>query len=122
MNVVEASGVGGLAVGRGRVVDHRLDAVVGAVAHQVGERVDELLAHHDVRLELCRKALAGGGLTAYGVAGEVPWTRHEHKVADLDMFNAALATLETRAHLELLLARGEATTTEADGELVYTLA
>ena len=29
-------------------------------------------------------------------------------LADLDVFNAALATLETRAHLELLVARGDA--------------
>ncbi|HEU4811704.1 MAG TPA: MBL fold metallo-hydrolase [Nocardioides sp.] len=94
----------------------------GPIATSSHARVDELLAHHDVRLELCREALAGGGLTAYGVAGELPWTRHEHKLADLDVFNSALATLETRAHLELLLARGEATTTEADGELVYSLA
>ncbi len=39
--------------------------------------------------------------------------------SELDVFNSALATLETRAHLSLLVARGELTRTETDGIAVY---
>jgi hypothetical protein len=88
----------------------------GPLAPSSHARVDELLAHHEARLRLCRDVLAAGPGTAYDVAGGLPWTRHERRLADLDLFNAALASLETKAHLELLVARGEATRREtADG-------
>ncbi|MDP3895008.1 MBL fold metallo-hydrolase [Nocardioides sp.] len=93
----------------------------GPVAGSSHHRIDELLAHHEVRLELCREALRGGAGTSYDVAGVLPWTRHEHRLADLDLFNGSLATLETRAHLELLVARGQAARSRADGAVVYTL-
>jgi glyoxylase-like metal-dependent hydrolase (beta-lactamase superfamily II) len=89
---------------------------VGMSSHQ---RVDELVHHHEVRLDLCRAAAAGGA-TAYDVARQLPWTRHEHRLDDLDLFNAALATLETRAHLELLVARDELTRTPSDDGIVYS--
>ena len=88
----------------------------GPVAPSVHARVDELLAHHEHRLALCLSALKGTARTAYDVAGELPWTRHEHAFSTLDRFNAALAAMETKAHLELLVARGRATRTgTADG-------
>ncbi len=92
----------------------------GPVAPSSYARVDELLAHHEVRLELCVTAIAGGSQTAYDVASVLPWTRHEHLLKDLDVFNAALATLETRAHLELLVARGDVTRGEVDGVVTYS--
>lgn len=101
--------------------DMRLLPAHGPVTASSHARVDELVVFHDVRLELCRKALAGGGLTAYEVARQLPWTRHEHRLDDLDVFNAALATLETRAHVELLVARGELTRTATDDGFVYAL-
>ena len=88
----------------------------GPVAPSVHARVDELLAHHDERLAQCRQALAPGGRSAYDVAARLTWTRHEHPLADLDTFNQTLAVLETRAHLELLVARGDAVAVDtADG-------
>ena len=88
----------------------------GPVAPSVHARVDELLAHHDERLSQCRNALAPGGRSAYDVAARLTWTRHEHPLADLDTFNQTLAVLETRAHLELLVARGDAVAVDtADG-------
>ena len=59
-------------------------------------------------------------MTSYDVAGALPWTRHAHAFGDLDAFNGALATLETRAHLELLAARGEVTADYVDGVRVYS--
>ena len=59
-------------------------------------------------------------LSAFDVAGVLPWTRHEHAMKDLDVFNAALATLETRAHVELLVARGDLTRNTVDGVVLYS--
>jgi len=93
----------------------------GPVAPSSHARIDELVEHHDVRLRRCREAVADTGRTARDVAGLLPWTRHEHDFADLDVFNAALATLETRAHLELLVAQGLLTgTADGDGAVRYS--
>ena len=54
------------------------------------------------------------------MAGALTWTRHEHRLADLDVFNQALASMETKAHLELLVARGQATRVESDEGVVFT--
>jgi glyoxylase-like metal-dependent hydrolase (beta-lactamase superfamily II) len=92
----------------------------GPVAPSVHARVDELLEHHEDRLARCLAALSGGARTAFEVAGELPWTRHERAFATLDDFNTALAALETKAHLELLVARGQATRAEAEGGVLFT--
>lgn len=91
--------------------DLRLLPAHGPVAASVHARVDELLAHHEARLALsCEPLEAGGeGLTARRVASHLPWTRRQTAYADLDPFNSALAVMETRAHLEVLVARGDAT-------------
>ena len=91
----------------------------GPVTASSHARVDELVAHHDTRLDLCRDAVAAGRSTAYEVACELPWTRHRRTMAELDFFNAALASLETMAHLELLAARGDLVRTEVDGRVEY---
>ena len=67
------------------------------------------------RLAACLARLGPAGRTAYDVAADLTWTRRERAFADLDLFNQTLATLETRAHLELLVARGRATT-DHDGD------
>ena len=59
---------------------------------------------------------------AQQVAGHLPWTRHEHAYADLDVFNRGMAAMETKAHLELLVARGRVSRTEATDGIVFTLA
>jgi glyoxylase-like metal-dependent hydrolase (beta-lactamase superfamily II) len=92
----------------------------GPLAASSHARVDELLAHHEHRLELCREVLTAGPGTAYDVAGELPWTRRERRLADLDVFNTALASLETKAHLELLVARGLATREETPDGVRFT--
>jgi glyoxylase-like metal-dependent hydrolase (beta-lactamase superfamily II) len=100
--------------------DMRLLPAHGPVTGSSHARIDELVAHHDERLDLCREAVAREPGTSYDVARQLPWTRHERRLDDLDLFNTALATLETRAHLELLAARGELTRTDADEGVVYT--
>lgn len=92
----------------------------GPVAPSSHTRVDELLAHHEVRLRLCFDLLGSGPATSYHVAGGLPWTRREHAFSTLDIFNAALATMETKAHLELLVARGQATREATDLGVLFT--
>lgn len=92
----------------------------GPLAGSSHARVDELLAHHDERLRLSLAAVRSGAATALEVAAELPWTRHQRTVAELDPFNAAMAALETRAHLRLLAARGEVSETISDGVAAYS--
>jgi glyoxylase-like metal-dependent hydrolase (beta-lactamase superfamily II) len=95
--------------------DAAMLAAHGPVGMRVHERVDELLAHHAKRLDATLAALEEGRSTAYAVAGVLPWTRRERTLAELDPFNEMLATMETMAHLEVLVERGLATKTEEDG-------
>lgn len=103
--------------------DLRLLPAHGPVTDSSHARVDELLAHHEQRLVACAEAVPGPGApgsTAYDVAAVLPWTRHERALAELDTFDAGLATMETRAHLELLAARGDLVRDDADGVAVYS--
>ena len=102
--------------------DLRLLPAHGPVTESSHARIDELVAHHDIRLELCRAAVAGGARTSWEVAGEVPWTRHERRRDELGPFDAVLAAFETLAHLELLALTGAVTRTETDGVALFASA
>ena len=99
--------------------DMRLLPAHGPVTESSHSRVDELLVHHEERLKLCLDAVESGLETAYDVAQVLPWTRHHRSMRDLDVFNAALATMETAAHLDLLAARTRIVRTEVDGTSRY---
>ena len=99
--------------------DLRLLPAHGPFGMSSHARVDELLAHHDQRLELCRAAVAAGAATAYDVARQLSWTRHERHFDELDVFNAALASMETMAHLDLLTRRGALRRELIDGTAGY---
>jgi glyoxylase-like metal-dependent hydrolase (beta-lactamase superfamily II) len=100
--------------------DLRILPAHGPVAPSSHARVDELLVHHEHRLDLLVTALAAGPLTAAQAAGHLGWTRHEHAYDELDVFNRGMAAMETKAHLELLVARGQATRSEdADGVVTF---
>jgi glyoxylase-like metal-dependent hydrolase (beta-lactamase superfamily II) len=101
--------------------DLRILPAHGPVAPSTHARVDELLQHHDARLGLCRTALAEGPQTARQVAHHLPWTRHEHAYADLDVFNRGMAAMETKAHLELLVARGQASRDPHPDGIIFSL-
>ena len=92
----------------------------GGSAHK---RIDELLAHHAERLTRCAEAVAAGAGTAYEVASALRWTRRGRQLADLDPFNQMLAVIETRIHLELLVAQGRlAASTDGDVTVYATAA
>jgi len=96
--------------------DMKLLPAHGPAAESSHTRIDELVAHHDVRLDQSLKAVEAGASTAWEVAGEVPWTRHERHRDDLGPFDGVLAAFETLAHLELLAL--QAKVRRIDGETV----
>ena len=107
-----------LAVVRARP-DAKLLPAHGPVTDSAHARVDELVAHHGRRLDETETAIQDGAATVFEAASALRWTRREHKVSDLDPFNAMLATFETGAHLELLVAQGRLTVTTVDGVKHY---
>lgn len=91
----------------------------GPVTGSVHARVDELLAHHDERLDASAAAVAAGASTAYETARALRWTRRGTRFAELDEFNQMLAVSETLAHLDLLVAWGRLERTGSIGGLRY---
>jgi glyoxylase-like metal-dependent hydrolase (beta-lactamase superfamily II) len=87
-------------------------------------RVDELVAHHRVRLASCVTAIADDGATsAQAVASLLTWTSRGRGFSELDPFNRMLAVTETVTHLELLVACGRLTRDPPDADTVsYALA
>lgn len=92
----------------------------GPVTASVHRRVDELLAHHEVRLAAVDREVRRGVPSAWAVAGRLRWTRRERELAELDPFNQMLAVIETGAHLDVLVLRGELRCTEIDGVRHYS--
>ena len=93
----------------------------GPATASVHERVDELLAHHEQRLEATVAALQAGADTAFEVADRIGWTRRHRTLAALDSFNQMLAVLETAAHLDLLAERGCVTRVDVNGRTHYAV-
>ena len=86
--------------------DMKLLPAHGPVTDSSHTRIEELVAHHDVRLDQSLRAVESGARTAWEVAGELPWTRHERRRDELGPFDGVLAAFETLAHLELLALQG----------------
>jgi glyoxylase-like metal-dependent hydrolase (beta-lactamase superfamily II) len=100
--------------------DGRLLPAHGPVTGSVHERVNELLAHHDLRLAEMHQAVLGGHATAYQVAKAIKWTRRQRLFDELDLFSRIMSVNETAAHLEVLHARGQLTRqTAPDGTEFY---
>jgi glyoxylase-like metal-dependent hydrolase (beta-lactamase superfamily II) len=102
--------------------DSRLLPAHGPVCDSTHDRVNELLAHHEARLEQALEVASAGPVTALEAARVIPWTRRQRKLADLDVMSQLLAVGETAAHLEVLVIRGQlARRTSPDGVDTYTL-
>jgi glyoxylase-like metal-dependent hydrolase (beta-lactamase superfamily II) len=91
----------------------------GPAGASVHRRVDELLAHHDDRLDACARAVETGARTAFEAAGRLRWTRRERRLAELDAHNQLLAVLETMAHLDVLVIRGRLTAAASPAGATY---
>ena len=96
--------------------DAKLLPAHGPAGGSTHARVNELLEHHEDRLAQMYEVAAASQVTAFEVASALPWTRRQRRLADLDPMNRLLATGETAAHLEVLVARGQLVrTTSAAG-------
>ncbi|GLX02872.1 MBL fold metallo-hydrolase [Microtetraspora sp. NBRC 16547] len=91
----------------------------GPVTPSVHTRVEELLVHHEQRLDATLHAVRSGAGTAYEVALALPWTRRRRTLDDLDLFSQMLAVLETDAHLDLLTDQGVLVAADLDGVRAY---
>jgi glyoxylase-like metal-dependent hydrolase (beta-lactamase superfamily II) len=91
----------------------------GPVTDSVHARVDELLLHHDDRLEASLHTISAGATTAYESACILTWTRRDRHFDELDVFSQMLAVNETAAHLDLLVAQGRLRSDSADGVTRY---
>jgi glyoxylase-like metal-dependent hydrolase (beta-lactamase superfamily II) len=80
----------------------------GPLAPSTHARVDELLAFHEERLDACLAALEDETLSSFEVAQRLTWTRRHKHFDQLDVWNQRLASFETKAHLDVLVARGTA--------------
>lgn len=91
----------------------------GPTATSVHRRVDELVAHHVIRLDQALAAVRHGADTSFEVAKVLRWTRRERTMDELDLFNQMLAVTETGAHLRLLEAQGRVHSVIEDGVTHY---
>jgi glyoxylase-like metal-dependent hydrolase (beta-lactamase superfamily II) len=99
--------------------DARLLPAHGPVTDSVHARVDELVAHHGRRLDEVLAAVPQTDGSPAQMAGVLRWTRHGRRLDELDGFNRMLATFETAAHLDLLVAQGRLTRQDDGGVLRY---
>jgi glyoxylase-like metal-dependent hydrolase (beta-lactamase superfamily II) len=102
-----------------RLVQELPDAVLlpahGPVAPSAHQRIAELLAHHERRLDDTAAAVAAGAHTGYEAARALTWTRHERPIGELDPMNQRMAVHETMAHLAVLVERGRLRRSTVDG-------
>ena len=97
--------------------DARLLPAHGDPTSSIHSRVSDLLEHHRLRLADTGEAVsaASGPVTALYVAERLGWTRRNRHFTELNDFNRMIATCETIAHLDLLVARGTLAVMSRDG-------
>ena len=93
----------------------------GPAGGSTHERARELLAHHEQRLADTRAALAMGAGLAPEVANILRWTSRGRSFEELHLFDRMLAVLETAAHLDVLVLRGDAIRTDDEDTVAYAL-
>jgi glyoxylase-like metal-dependent hydrolase (beta-lactamase superfamily II) len=83
----------------------------GPIGRSSHARIDELLAFHEGRLADMLSVLDSGAATGWEIAQRLSWTRYQTALRDLDDDHRVMAVLETMAHMDLLVARGDVTET-----------
>jgi glyoxylase-like metal-dependent hydrolase (beta-lactamase superfamily II) len=91
----------------------------GETGTDLHARLDELLEHHDQRMEEMLRILGAERLTAWEVASRVQWTRRKILIGQLVPRHRRLALAETIAHLELLRTQGRLTKHFEPGRMLY---
>jgi glyoxylase-like metal-dependent hydrolase (beta-lactamase superfamily II) len=102
--------------------DLRLLPAHGPVTGSTHTRVDELVAHHEDRLDEAQAAVVAGASSGLDVARSLRWTSRRRGFDALDLFNRTLAVSETLAHLDLLVARGRLSRRPTEGPDRFELA
>lgn len=102
--------------------DSRLLPAHGPVSVSSHARIDELLSHHDTRLQAIAATVERGASTAFAVSKVLLWTRRERPFGTLVPFHQMLAVIETTYHLRLLAAQGRLTSSESGGVMSYASA
>ena len=82
-------------------------------------RAHALIAHHEQRLADTRAALVAGAGLAPDVARILRWTSRARDFSELGLFDRMLAVLETAAHLDVLVLRGEVTRDDEGDVISY---
>lgn len=85
---------------------HAMLPAHGEPGDSAAGRAEELLGHHDRRLDLIADLVASGRSTPHDVASAMLWTRRDHSLADLGTVHGMTAVLETAAHLVVLQRAG----------------
>ncbi|MER5538879.1 MBL fold metallo-hydrolase [Streptomyces mirabilis] len=98
-----------------QVPDALLLPAHGPVTRSVHTRVDQLIAHHEERLEEVLRQVASGADTAHSVARALPWTRRRRRLDDLPVVHQMTAVLEIDAHLDVLAQQDAVTWQRVDG-------
>ncbi len=101
---------------RGLDVKMVLPAHEKPFAH-LSQRVDELLGHHERRLQQVLTPVRHRAMSAREVASQVEWLVGLWE--QMNGMDKLLAIQETLAHLHLLQERGEVTTMDEDGLTLY---
>ncbi|TSD92957.1 MBL fold metallo-hydrolase [Skermania sp. ID1734] len=94
----------------------------GPVTASTHTRVDELLSHHERRLDDVCERIADGASTAYEVAQSMPWTRRSHRLDDLPLEHQLCAVTEIGAHLDVLTMQGRLRQRDSAATRHYALA
>ncbi len=84
-------------------------------------RVDELIKHHEERLDEVITILRKGENTVSGVASKMHWSIKGGIWEDFPKAQKWFATHEAMSHLEHLRALGKAIQSEKNGKLIYSL-
>lgn len=85
----------------------RLDVGIVLPAHQqifydLPKRVEELLQHHQIRMERIQEAIGDTPRTVCEIAERIPWRTTSADWKDLQDWEKRATVNETRAHLELM--------------------
>jgi glyoxylase-like metal-dependent hydrolase (beta-lactamase superfamily II) len=92
----------------------------GPVAPSSHARAQEILSHHEARLEATKRALDRGASTPFDVASILTWTRRQIALETMDDFSQQLAVFEAVAHLDVLVEAGQAALSIDGGVMHYS--
>ena len=92
----------------------------GSPFPDLNRRVTELTEHHEQRLRTILSVMGDEPKTAYQIAEAIPWSAPGTRWESLAPFQKYLAVMETLAHLELLLTRGELVKLVEDGLVTFS--